>query len=133
VTTGEHADSWIPMDLDPTNALVDGSDVRFIDLDDSYLGPAPLAMAVFANRCRDRSLARIYEQCWSPRLAPVDWPAFAIAAAVIDAWLGWQRLQRNLERGEVRGAVGVAAQRTRDRLVRAVRFVANEDPSAQRL
>ena len=62
--------TWIPMDLDPTNVLVDDDNVvRFIDVDDSFFGPAPLAMAVFATRCGDVSAYRGYET-WSARHSP---------------------------------------------------------------
>jgi len=113
-------ESWIPMDLDPTNVLVDGGEVRFIDLDDSYLGPAPLAMAVFSRRCRDASLYRTYEHSWFPPLSGIDWSAFEVTAAVVDAWLGWQRVERHTCRGEVHGALDLAATRTRERLSRCV-------------
>src|SRR4051812_3215820 len=46
-------DRWIPLDLDPANVLLDDDgNVAFIDLDDSYIGPAPLAIASFARRIR---------------------------------------------------------------------------------
>jgi hypothetical protein len=114
-------ESWIPMDLDPTNVLVDaGGHVSFIDLDDSFRGAAPLAMAVYARRCHDRSLYAVYEQSWSTPLAGIDWPAFEIASTIVDSWLGWQRAARNTERGEVHGVLEVAAARLRERLRRAV-------------
>jgi hypothetical protein len=114
-------ESWIPMDLDPTNVLVDESGhVSFIDLDDSFLGAVPLAMAVYARRCRDRSLYAVYEQSWSPPLAGIDWSAFELAATIFDSWLGWRRATRNTERGEVHGVLEVATARLRERLRRAV-------------
>jgi hypothetical protein len=114
-------DSWIPMDLDPTNTLVDsGGGVRFIDLDDSFVGPAPLAMAVLASRWGDRSLYRTYEQSWSPALSGVDWTAFERTATVVQAWLAWRRLERNVARGEVFVGRELAAERTRIRLARAI-------------
>jgi hypothetical protein len=112
---------WIPLDLDPSNVLVDDSGgVRFIDLDDSFIGPAPLALAVFARRCRDTSLYGSYEQAWSPPLKGVDWPGFETAAAVLEAWLGWNRVKLNTERGEVHGVLGLAGTRTAQRLAAAV-------------
>lgn len=119
VVTANVPESWIPMDLDPTNVLVDESgEVRFIDLDESYFGPAPLAMATFANRCRNTSIYRVYQQAWSPPLTDVHWRAFEVVAAVLEAWRGWQRVERNTRRGEVHGALDLAARRIRERLAR---------------
>jgi hypothetical protein len=106
--------SWIPMDLDPVNVLQDlGGEVRFIDLDDSFFGPAPLAMALFGRRMRTASLYRTYEQAWSPPLSGVDWPGFERAVTVVEAWLGWRRVARHTRRGEVHGALDIAAARIR--------------------
>lgn len=112
--------SWIPMDLDPVNVLADaGAEVRFIDLDDSFLGPAPLAMALFARRSRDRSAYGTYEASWSPPLSGIEWLDFEVAAGLVDAWLGWRRVYRNTRRGDVYGALAVVEACLRDRLVRA--------------
>ena len=119
-----HADvptAWIPMDLDPVNILVDaGHRVRFIDVDDSFLGPAPLAMATLARRSADPTLYRAYEQSWSPPLARLDWQDFEVAASVVESWLGWKRLRRNIERGEVFAALDLVEARVRARLARAI-------------
>lgn len=121
VLTADVPVSWIAMDLDPTNVLVDRSgEVRFIDLDDSFLGPAPLAMAVFAKRSPGASLYEVYERSWSPPLANVDWPAFEAAAALVEAWLGWERVERNTRNGVLYGALEVGETRIRDRLRRCV-------------
>jgi hypothetical protein len=113
--------AWIPMDLDPTNILVDDENrVRFIDLDDSFLGPAPLAIATLALRCGDRTLYRTYERSWSPPLTGLDWAAFETAATVVQSWLGWTRLERNIARGEVFIDRDFAAARIRARLAGAI-------------
>lgn len=113
--------AWIPMDLDPANILSDEQGgVRFIDLDDSFFGPAPLAMAILAARSADRTLYRAYESAWSPPLHGLDWEAFETAATVIQSWSGWKRLERNIARGEVYVDRGFAAERTRQRLARAI-------------
>jgi hypothetical protein len=113
--------TWIPMDLDPTNVLADAEGVvRFIDADDSLFGPAPLAMAVFARRCGDTAAYRTYEQSWSPSLTGVEWRSIEIGAAVVQVWLGWNRLSRNMERGEVYAPLDLVDMRIRDRLARAV-------------
>ena len=131
--TARVPESWIPMDLDPTNVLVDGrGTVRFIDLDDSFLGPAPLAMALFAKRTRglrgfacasSKSLYDRYERSWPRRLSDVDWPAFEVTATLLEAWLGWQRLERNRRSGHVHGGHGFAEARIRDRLTRCLHLL----------
>jgi hypothetical protein len=113
--------AWIPMDLDPANILVDaGHRVRFIDVDDSFLGPAPLAMATLARRSADPTLYRTYERSWSPPLARLDWQDFEVAASVVESWLGWTRLRRNIERGEVFAPLDLVEARVRTRLARCV-------------
>ena len=115
--SAELPQSWIPMDLDPTNVLADeAGSVRFIDIDDSFVGPAPLAMASFANRCGDRAAYRIYERMWTPSLNAIDWRQLEVAAAVFQAWLGWNRLERNVERGDVDAALDRVEVRIRERL-----------------
>jgi hypothetical protein len=121
VTRADVPAAWIPMDLDPTNILIDDEDrVRFIDLDDSFLGPAPLAIATLALRCGDRTLYRTYERSWLPPLTGLDWAAFEMAATVVQSWLGWTRLERNIARGEVFIDRDFAAARIRARLAGAI-------------
>lgn len=72
--------SWVALDLDPTNVLVDEDAVRFIDLDDAMFGPAPFGIATFVRRCTSRlrrdpahgdatGLLDAYSQVWQPRLS----------------------------------------------------------------
>ena len=110
--------SWIPMDLDPTNVMVHDSEVRFIDVDDSFAGPAPLAMATFARRSGDRAAYRAYERSWPKLLAGVDWERVEIGAAVFGSWSGWIDLKRKVERGEVYAALECLEARVRRRLER---------------
>lgn len=110
--------TWIPMDLHPTNVLVDlDGNVRFIDLDESFVGPAPLPAALFATRIRDASLYAAYERSWGATLGEVDWPAFEAVASLVGAWLGWQRVKQNVRRGEVHGALEIARTRIRARFL----------------
>ena len=121
VAAGGVCEAWIPLDLHVTNVLVDASfDVRFIDLDASFYGPAPLAATVFADRCGDRRLYGDYERSWSAPLGRVDWPAFETTAIALESWLGWQRVERHARRGELHGALDLAATRVRERLIRAI-------------
>jgi hypothetical protein len=126
--------SWIPLDLDPGNVLLDDDGaVRFIDLDDSFAGAAPLAMATYARRVtrlqidRDRSvpwrqsLYGAYERTWPVApLAAYEWRSFEIASAVLEGYLGWKRLVTNFERGEVQGPLEMASARIARRLARAL-------------
>jgi len=126
--------SWIPMDLDPENVLVDdGGTVRFIDLDDSFLGPAPLAIATFARRIGRagiaadafsslrRALYRAYDRAWRHGgVANCPWRSVEIASLVLDAHLGWQRIRRSEEVGEISGAVEFARSRVGRQLAHAI-------------
>ena len=113
-------DSWMPMDLDPSNVLIDGHEVRFIDLDDSFIGPAPQAMAAFARRCkRDTAAAyRAYEQSWSPPLEGVDWRGLEDAAMRCQSRIGWIRLVRSVERGELTADPDILRRQIEARLAR---------------
>ena len=112
--------AWIPMDLDPANVLIDDGWPRFIDVDDSFLGPAPLAMATLATACADRALYSAYERSWPAAVGGLDWQTFETVAVVIRAWLGWTRLERNIGRGEVFVDRGFALSRTGARLSRSI-------------
>jgi hypothetical protein len=104
---------WIPMDLGSSNVLIDGEHVRFIDLDDSFIGPGPLAMAAFARRCgADPTAAyQAYEQSWSPSLENLDWRALEDLAIACQTRLGWHRLLLNIERGELHADLDVLRRR----------------------
>lgn len=117
VRRGRYPLTWIPMDLDPSNVLVDEDrSVRFIDLDDSFLGPAPLAMSVYATRSRAPLLYRVYEDAW-PGAAHPDWQALEVVTLVVEAWLGLRRLQRLVTCGEVVADLTFVGDRLRARLV----------------
>src|SRR5205807_1243199 len=113
--------SWIPLDLDPGNVLIDDGVVRFIDLDDSRIGAAPLAALTFVRRTRrirtgadwplwTEAVHRAYEEAWAPPLeVRRRWSDLDAASMMIDAHLGWQRLLQKIERHEVHGARELAA------------------------
>lgn len=120
------------MDFDPTNVLIgDDGAVRFIDLDDSYLGPAALAMATFGRRVRRlngaRAIAidalyRAYEQSWSwSPLGRRAWEALDIVSSIVEAHHGWQRVVVNAARGEVYGPIDLIAKRVGQRLARGLK------------
>ena len=134
--------AWIPLDLDPENVLVDaGGAVRFIDLDDSHVGPAPLAIATFARRLERMAVGasaspeladvvrRGYERAWPESVAGCDWRALDIAAAVLEADLGWKRVIKNIERGELAGPLDRVRGRIAQRLTRAT--APRSDPSVK--
>jgi Ser/Thr protein kinase RdoA (MazF antagonist) len=124
--------SWIPLDLDAGNVLIENETVRFIDLDDSCVGAAPLALSTLLRRlrrmpARSRSpmwideAHRTYEECWAPRLElRGQWPDVEVASLLIECHIGWRQLLQKSERGEVHGALDVAATNTARRLARAL-------------
>ena len=124
--------SWIPLDLDAGNVLIEDAMVRFIDLDDSRIGAASLAVSTFLRRASRRragadwplwieAVRRAYEKSWTPPLdLRTGWSDLDAASMLIDCHLGWQRLEQRIERGEVHGARELAAARTAQRLARAL-------------
>jgi len=119
--------SWICADLDPTNVLLHGDEVRFIDLDDSALGPAPIAIATFATRIKrlgiscGSDLYRSYERAWKPQLAMRDlWRDFEIGSTLVDCHLAWKRVVVKTERQEIQGCLGLARDTLARRLARIV-------------
>jgi hypothetical protein len=123
---------WIPLDLDAGNVLVDNQSVRFIDLDDSYVGAVPLPLSTFLQRAirtqasEDRpswidTVHRAYEESWTPHLdLRRRWSDIDLASTLIDCHLAWQRLMQKMEQGEVHGVRELADARTAQRLARAI-------------
>jgi hypothetical protein len=132
VVEGPHLPrTWTPLDLDPGNVLIEGRAVRFIDLDDSFLGPAPLAAATLARRLRrlhpamnlDEVVRHAYEQAWSPRLMLGSWwTSIEIASKLLEEHLGWKRAVLKTERGEITGVLEMATPRIVRRLGRTVQI-----------
>jgi hypothetical protein len=91
---------WIALDLAPGNILLDCDDVRFIDLDDSFIGPAPLALATLSRRLKTN----------------LGLGSFDVIATALEAWLGWRKVAGMTARGEVEGVLDLA----RDRLTRSL-------------
>jgi hypothetical protein len=123
--------SWIPLDLDPGNVLIDDEAVRFIDLDRSRVGAAPLSLSLLLRRLRRiRSdsaspqwveVMRAYEQPWTPHLDLREaWSDLEMASVLVESHLSWQELCRKAARGEVYGALDLAATRAAQMLARAL-------------
>jgi hypothetical protein len=123
--------TWTPLDLDPGNVLLDDrGDVRFIDLDDSYIGPAPLAPATFARRASRldpggrnglgrKAIYRAYQQAWQAgMLTEEEWTSFEVVSIVLEASLGWSRVASGVARGEIRAAFGPIRSRVARSLCR---------------
>lgn len=118
--------SWIAADLDPSNVLVSGDAIWFIDLDDALLGPAPIGVSTFVRRVRALGLGcadgahRAYERAWpsSPRIVH-SWPACRLLSVVLECSLGWQRLLRKTANGEVYDMIDAARRLTAARLAKA--------------
>jgi hypothetical protein len=127
VGTARVPHGWVAADFDPANVIVHGNDVRFIDLDDSVLGPAPIAIATFAMRMKRRGLEfggdlyRSYERAWKPQLFIADrWRDFEIVSTLTDCYLGWKRVVEKTERQEIQGCLGLACAALARRLARGV-------------
>jgi hypothetical protein len=122
--------SWIPLDLDAGNVLIDDESVRFIDLDQSCVGPAPLALSTLLRRLRradstsplwSGTVHGAYERSWAPHLELGErWSELETASLLLECHMGWQRLQQKSERGEVDGALDLAAISTAQRLAEAL-------------
>jgi hypothetical protein len=117
--------SWIPLDLDPRNVVIDGPAVRFIDLDQSYYGPGCLACATFSQRCTladGNSIRRAYERTWGEALSigGVQRTDLDRVSLLIEDYLGWTRFMRNHRRGEVSGPLDAIERRIAARLAGAL-------------
>jgi hypothetical protein len=124
--------SWIPLDLDAGNVLVDDASVRFIDLDQSRVGAVPLALSTLLRRLTRvpagsgsppwiDAVRRAYEQSWTPCLELRErWSDLETASMLLESHLGWQQLSRKAERGEVHDVLDRAAANTAQRLARAL-------------
>lgn len=120
--------SWVAADLDPGNVLLDGTNVRFIDLDDALWGPAALGLAIFVRRVvratagcaardvlEERLLETYQKACDRPPLVRRSWKSVQLVAELVEIELVWQRLELMSARGEIHGALlqGQAALRRR--------------------
>jgi hypothetical protein len=132
VGTADLPRSWVPLDLDAGNVLVDEESVRFIDLDRSRIGSVPLALSTLLRRLRRMRTGsasplwielvhHAYEQSWTPCLELRErWSALETASVMLECYMGWQQLHQKTERGEVHGALDLAATYTAQRLARAL-------------
>jgi hypothetical protein len=124
--------SWVPADLDVNNVLIAPNSTCFIDLDDSWYGPAPLAIARLCRRLPSAlragtidlvaHLRRVYEGSWISGVpAHGDWPAFDMVSTVIECHSAWQRVILAVERGDIHGILDVAKARLARQLGDAAR------------
>jgi hypothetical protein len=120
-------ESWIYADFDPRNVFIDGDEVRFIDLSDCWLGPAPLGVATFVRRMKvsgtpiASDLYDRYEGAWKPRLALSDrWRAFELGSLVAESYLAWNRVLLKTARGEIHDVIAPARRALAGRLIRAL-------------
>lgn len=118
--------TWVACDLDPSNAIVHGRAVRFIDLDDSVVGPAPLAIATLARRIRRIApesvghLHHAYERAWQPALVIDErWSKFDRVSRVLECYLGWRRVCLKSERGEIHGFLDHARKLVASKIIKA--------------
>jgi hypothetical protein len=139
VVSADEPIAWVPLDLDPSNVLLDRGQVRFIDLEESHRGPAPLAIATFARRFSRLTSARPVPSDFSrriysayergrrrPALAPSLWHAFEIVSMLLEMHAGWRRVLRNIERGELHAPLEFIERRLAHRLMRHVLGEATE-------
>src|SRR4029453_9716667 len=95
VRTADLPWSWIWTDFDPANVFIARDQVRFIDLDDSVIGPAPLAASIFARRLRRAGVTcdavhAAYERAWHGLSSrPVDWPAVVVVSQLVGCPADW--------------------------------------------
>jgi hypothetical protein len=132
VGTADLPRSWIPLDLDAGNVVIDDESVRFIDLDESRIGSVPLALSTLLRRLKRRrassasplridAMQRAYERSWMPCLQLRErWSDLETASVLLECHTAWQQLRQKTERGEVHGALDLAATYTAQRLARAL-------------
>jgi hypothetical protein len=92
--------AWIHPDLAGDNVFLSGSDVAFIDLTGSWIGPAPFAAVGFIDWCRRAALTRQIDKAGERRLREAylfawslsdrrcmrrAWPAIEVVADVARA------------------------------------------------
>ena len=119
--------SCVSADLDPANVIVDSDDVRFIDLDDCVLGPAPIAAATFARRTKRLGLScgnglyRSYVEAWEPPIEMHDrWCDFDVVSILVECYLSWKRVVIKTGRGEIVDLLEPARGKLVQRLTEAV-------------
>ena len=109
---------WTPLDLDPANVFVRGSEIRYIDLD-LRVAPMPLALSIFARRL-DGTLTGDLRRSYSRALGEsVPWRAVDAAAVIVEAMLDLERFERLAARGDVSGPSDVLRKNVRSRLAAA--------------
>jgi len=118
---------WMPTDLDPANVRVSANSLQYFDLDARLAAP-PLAIAIFSRRIEQRSadgciemsqhIRGAFEAAWREN---VPWAAIDIVSGIVELTMGWERVQRNIQRGELAGDVEIVEQRIAQRLFQLIR------------
>ena len=88
------APGWAPLDLDPANVFATDRAFQYFDLD-AHLAPRPLATAIFRARVG--------------QLEAGD--KFRVIAKIVELTMGWERVRRNVDRGELSGYVSTVERR----------------------
>lgn len=125
-------DTWIHTDLVPENVFVDGERVSFIDFDDFWIGPAPVAMEfLFAGLRRLAATAderaalqsaalQAFIEAWRESVAPpvlraaYRWTRLIAEVSRVSTRL--RKLRRMEENGELCGLVDAAHRQSAERL-----------------
>lgn len=116
---------WIPTDVDPSNVLIAGDNVRFVDVGESFRGPVPLALAGLARRLKPGGrwscdAREIYERAWTPPLTlEAWWPLVECMSLLIECRSSWTRVVASHEQGEIYGLLDHVRARLATRVVRA--------------
>lgn len=121
-TRPEVPQSLVLPDLDPSNILVDGEEIRFIDLDGAGLAPAPMAVATLGRRLGSidlNTLYRSYEAAmkWQPDPRN-SWRAFELMSFLLECHLGWTSMSIKTALGEIRDLEDFGRNSLRARVTR---------------
>lgn len=124
VCRAQHPTAWVAGDLDPANVILEGDRVRFIDLDEAILGPAPLSLATFARRVGGdrawrRRLFEPFAATWDlPPLSDETLAAYDLVSRLVECRSAWEQAARNDELGHTVGVLEFARRQIATRVER---------------